>query len=211
MNRRRLLQRWRRELGRQLARASRGVLLWGWAGYVLLVAVFAVGAGLYLWQVDSTNRELLATRVAAAQDAAVARFEGWMDGRIRLVRAWAEAEDTQQLVRSLLAEPRPTPERLNANPLQAAFRDRFARVQGREGTVGYFIVSPAGISLGALGNDNAGTPNLLWQESEFVQQMKERGAAVSPFMTSDVHIESGITLDDQPITLFAGVPVYLDG
>jgi hypothetical protein len=87
-----------------------------------------VGAAIYLWQAASANREQVTANLATAQQAGVERFERWMDARIEQVRAWAEADDTQRLVRQLLAEPNPTAQRLNTNEVQAAFRARFAQV-----------------------------------------------------------------------------------
>ena len=134
-----------------------------------------------------------------------------MDTRVRQTQAWASREDTRQLTRELLKLAKPTAEQLATHPLQQAFRANFSQAQGREGMLGYFIISPQGVSLGSLGNNNIQKQNMLWDEPEFVAQMRSRGAAVSPMMVSDVVLlNSGVYLDGKSVTLFIGVPIYLD-
>jgi len=60
----------------------------------------------------------------------------------------------------------------------------------RDGLLGYFIISPQGTSLGSLGSDNTGSINLLWQEPEFIEQMRSHGAALGLLMTSDVQLQN---------------------
>ncbi|RYZ06853.1 MAG: response regulator [Comamonadaceae bacterium] len=202
--------RWQLAWRAGMAALDRFLLLWGWVSYLALGLLFAVCAGVYILHVSYANRRDVTIRLAKAEAAAVARFDRWMDERTAQLRRWSDAEDTRAMVRSLLAEQR-TPERRNANPAQEAFRDRFARAQGREGMLGYFVVAPDGTSLGSLGTDNTGTRNLLWEEKEFFARMKAQGVAISPLMTSDVPIQGALRLDGRPVTLFAGVPVDLDG
>ena len=152
------------------------------------------------------------TRLAARQTQSVEQFDAWLDRRQQQIRAWADRPDTRELVADLLRNPEASAAQLNSNPLQLEFRQKFAIAQGREGIQGYFIISPDGRSLGSLGTDNTGTRNLLWSEPEFVAAMRRHGMALSPLMTSDVALQNGgVSLDGKPLTLFVGVPIYLDG
>ncbi|MBN9411026.1 MAG: response regulator [Burkholderiales bacterium] len=198
-------------LSRVLSGTSRVLLWWGWTGYIVLVAVFAACALAYIGWVSYSTKARFQHQLAVAQDEAERQFEQWMAARVRQAQEWAAQDETRALVRELLALPSPTRDLLNTLPRQQAFRTRFALTQGSDGVLGYYIVNPAGISLGSLGSDSTGTPNLLWQEPEFVAQMKARGAAVSPLITADVRTQSGVMLEGRPITLFVGVPVMLDG
>jgi len=175
---------------------------------LLLVAV----ALAYWWFVDRSTTAEVHDRLAARQAQSVEQFDAWLDRRKQQARSWADRPDTRALVADLLRNPEASPDQLNANPLQTEFRRAFSLSQGREGLQGYFIISPDGRSLGSLGSDNTGTRNLLWSEPEFVAAMRTHGGALSPLMTSDVNLQNGgVSLDGKPLTLFVGVPVYLDG
>ncbi|HZE92828.1 MAG TPA: response regulator [Rhizobacter sp.] len=174
---------------------------------LLLVA----GTWGHLAWVERSNLERLRAQMADRQASSVREFEGWMDQRIRQTQSWANRPDARDLTRALLTLNHPTPDQLANHPLQVAFRQQFAVAQGREGLQGYFIVSLQGLSLGSMGNDNIGTPNLLWKEPEFIQAMRLQGAALSPLMTSDVDLQNvGVSLEGKPVTMFVGVPIYLD-
>ncbi len=184
---------------------------WTWAREAALLGLFCAGAAAYLYSVEAETRTQLHKDLAAHQVASVKQFEGWMDERIAQTLAWARRDDVRALVKELVRLKDSDPAVLRGLPLQAAFRAQFAPIQGRQGTHGYFIVSPEGRNLGTLIDDNLGLPNLTWQEPEFVRQMRLRGSALSPFMSSDVPLANvGAVLDDKPMTMFVGVPVYLD-
>ena len=176
-----------------------------------MLALIAVALA-YWWFVDRSTTAEVHARLANRQAQSVEQFDGWLERRRQQARSWADRADTRELVADLLRNPDASPDQLNTNPLQVAFRRAFAITQGREGVQGYFIISPDGRSLGSLGTDNTGTRNLLWSEPEFVASMRDRGVALSPLMTSDVNLQNGgVSLDGKPLTLFVGVPIYLDG
>jgi signal transduction histidine kinase/DNA-binding response OmpR family regulator len=178
---------------------------------VVLALVLVAGTWVHLEWVQRSNLQRLQVQMANRQASSVKEFEDWMDQRIRQTQSWSTRPDVRELTKALLALERPTPEQLANHPLQVAFRQKFAVAQGRQGLQGYFIISPQGISLGSLGNDNIGSPNLLWKEPEFVQAMRLQDAALSPFMTSDVDLQNiGVLLEGKSVTMFIGVPIYLD-
>jgi signal transduction histidine kinase/CheY-like chemotaxis protein len=193
---------------RRAGGAIRARVLFAW----LLPALLAAAGVLYFVAVQRSTEADLQQRLERRQQRSLEEFDAWMEGRVQQARQWADRADTRALVAALLALKEPTPEQLNSHPQQTAFRALFAVTQGRDNLQGYFIIEPGGLSLGSLGADNTGTPNLLWQEPEFMQQMLIRGAALSPLMTSDVMLfDAGAYLDGKPLTLFVGVPVYFDG
>jgi signal transduction histidine kinase/CheY-like chemotaxis protein len=187
------------------------------AGVLMAVAVLALVAWAYLSAVERDTRATVQRRLLERQSASVKDFDGWMDRRVTQAREWADRPEVRELARAALALEAPTPEALNAHPLQLALRAQFARAQfagglGREGLQGYAIVTPRGLNIGSISPDNTGRPNLLWKEPEFVQQMRERGGALSPLVTLEgPQQNTGGTLDGKPITLFVGVPLHLDG
>jgi signal transduction histidine kinase/DNA-binding response OmpR family regulator/HPt (histidine-containing phosphotransfer) domain-containing protein len=184
------------------------------AWLVVLAIALAIGSAGYFASVKSATRARVEAAIAQRQAKSVEQFEGWLGDRQKQARYWAERTEGQGLIDSLLAtgETAPLSADLNANPAQIEFRKTFAAAATREGLQGYFVISPTGLSLGSFGADNTGTPNLLWQEPEFVEQMRTRGVAVSPLMTSDVALQnSGPQLDGKPLTLFVGVPIFRGG
>jgi signal transduction histidine kinase/DNA-binding response OmpR family regulator len=183
--------------------------LWSCAIALLILAAVALG---YRSDVERHARAEVGAKLANRQTESIVLFDGWMDRRQLQARSWADRPDTRALAAQLLRMQDATAGQLDAEPLQIAFRKEFALAQARDGLQGYFIISPAGRSLGSLVADNIGSTNLLWEEPEFVAQMRERGAALSPLMTSDVDRENGgVALDGKPLTLFVGVPIFLDG
>jgi len=180
----------------------------GW----LLVLLLALGAWIYVTAVTRQTEAIVGKALAEQQARSSDAFEGWLDGRIQQARRWADRPDAREMVRQLLAMQQASAAELNQQPLQQAFRAQFALAQGREGVLGYFVISPDGRSLGSLGTDNTGTQNLLLSEPEFFEQMRTRGGALSPLMTSDVPLQNGgAALDGRSLTLFVGVPIYLGG
>ena len=183
-----------------------------WALEITVVCVLCGVAWCYLASVE--RKTLLAVEQALAQREArsVREFELWMDDRVQQLDHWMSRPETLALVHELLALQNPTQDQLADLPRQKSFRAEFAAIQAYQGLLGYFIVSPNGINLAALGNSNIGHTNLLWQETEFRQLMRVSGAALSPFITSDVPLENmGVSLDGKPLTLLVGAPVYLGG
>lgn len=196
------------------SRMSRSSLLRRIAPWVIEIAAVCVLSGIAWGYVVSVKRETLdrvGKAIATRQTASVVELESWMDDRVKQVNEWAVRPDTLALARLLLAVKNPTPEQLAKLPQQAAFRSEFTAVQAYQGVLGYFLVSPEGVNLAALGNGNIGQTNLLWEEQEFREQMRVLGAALSPLMTSDVPLENvGVSLDGKPLTVLVGVPIYLD-
>jgi signal transduction histidine kinase/CheY-like chemotaxis protein len=181
-----------------------------WAFEITVACVLGGAAWAYVGSVERDTQHSVQKAIAEREAASVREFELWMDDRIQQVESWASRPDTIALTRTLLALKDPTPEQLARLPQQTAFRAGFAAVQSYQGLLGYFVVSTRGTNLAALGNSNIGQTNLLWEETEFRQQMRVSGAALSPFITSDVPLENmGVSLAGKPVTLVVGVPVYL--
>jgi signal transduction histidine kinase/DNA-binding response OmpR family regulator len=182
-----------------------------WIGEAAIVLLLALAGWGYLAWAQRSAQQNVARLLAERQETSVKEFEAWMDARIRQTQYWAQRPDVRQLTRDLLKVQDASPQTFATLPSQKAFRADFAISQGRQGLQGYFIVSPDGRNLGSLGDDNLGATNLVWQEPEFQKQMRLQGSALSPFMTSDVPLENvGAVLDGKPMTLFVGVPIYLD-
>ena len=173
--------------------------------------LYGVAAAAYISATErSTHAEVLAA-IRERHALSIKQFEDWFDRHVLEARAWADRPETRALSQTLLALDTPTPAVLNTQPLQLAFRGVFAAAAARDGLQGYCIMSPDGTSLGSLGTDAVGTRHLLWHEPEFVEQMRTRRAALSPLMTSDLALQnSGASLDGKPLTLFVGVPIFLD-
>ncbi len=185
---------------------------YAWLGEAALLALLLLGAWSYFASVTQNTHAAVQQQIAQRQETSIKEFESWMDARIAQTQAWARREDVRRLTRELLAQPVGDLKRVAAASQMAALRANFALVQGREGTQGFFIVSPEGRNLGTLFDDNLGATNAVWQEPEFVRQMRLQGGALSPFIQSDVPLQNaGAVLDDKPVTMFVGVPIYLDG
>jgi signal transduction histidine kinase/CheY-like chemotaxis protein len=177
----------------------------------LLFVVLAGGTWAYLAWVERSTLDQLRAELATRQGTSVGEFESWMDERARQALSWAGRADTRELTRTLLALPDPSADVLASNLQLAAFRQRFAFAQGREGLQGFFIVSTQGTSLGAMADDRLGATHPVWNEPEFVQLMRLQGVALSPFMVTDVELQNvGVQLDGRPVSVLVGVPIYLD-
>ena len=187
---------------------SRRPTLW----HVLVVAALFAAAFAYLSTVQHQTGSAVQSRLQARQARSIEQFDAWFEERRQQARLWADRPATRELIVELLRHKEASAAELNVDARQTAFRQTFALAQAHEGLYGYFVITPEGRTLGSLAVDNTGTPNLLWQEPEFVAAMREHGAAVSPLMASDVKLQnSGVAIDGRPLTLFIGVPVYLDG
>jgi signal transduction histidine kinase/DNA-binding response OmpR family regulator len=177
----------------------------------LLIGLLAVGTWAYLAWVERSTLDRVRAELAARQTTSVDEFEHWMDERARQALSWAGRGDTRELAHALLGLPDPTVVRLVTHPLLADYRQRFAFAQGREGLHGFFIVSPEGTTLAAMGDDRIGVKHALWNEPELVQLMRLQGVALSPFMVSDAELQNvGVQLDGRPVAVLIGVPIYLD-
>ncbi|MBP7567495.1 MAG: hypothetical protein KA795_15975, partial [Burkholderiaceae bacterium] len=188
--------------------------VWGWIGWLLLgVLASGLAVALYLRSASASNDEHLRALLAESQASAQSRFELWMEDRVERARHWTDQPAMREMVRAVLAQRGGTPQAMNDHPLQAAFRERFTASEAGDMTSSsYYLVDTEGMNIGAsLGDHQVGQTNLLWRETEFVQQMRVQRAALSPLMASDLDIRTGFELDRRPITLFIGVPVYLDG
>jgi signal transduction histidine kinase/CheY-like chemotaxis protein/HPt (histidine-containing phosphotransfer) domain-containing protein len=162
--------------------------------------------------VQEATRADVRARLLDRQARSVTEFDRWLDDRVRQAREWADRPDARALAQALLELDHPSPGALDAHPLQQAFRQQFLTAVARQGLQGYFIASAGGLTLGSLGSDDTGLPNLLWQEPEFVEQIRRLGGAVSPLMPSDVALQNGgVLLEGKPLTLFVGVPMLLAG
>ncbi|MGA0572694.1 ATP-binding protein [Variovorax sp. VNK109] len=184
-----------------------------WQTFVAITgAVLVVCAAAYLLWVNHRTHAQLNEQLDAAQASAQLRFENWLDVRTDRAHQWAVQQETRELLRTLRAIETPTAAQLTHHPLHLKFREMFAREELRDSSSSsYFLLNANGIVLGSsLGEEQVGHISLLWKELEFVEQIKTRGAALSPLLQSDLTIQSGVTLDGRPVTLFAGVPIYLD-
>ena len=189
---------------------------WNWLRLASVAIVATVlMAATYLLYINARTHEQLNAQLDAAQASATDRFERWFDERTDVAHQWAARQETRDLLQTLRREVvlGGGAYWLTNHPQHQQFRELFAREASHDSaSSSYFLLRADGLVLGSsLGMDQVREQSLLWQEPEFFEQIRRRGAALSPLLPSGLSIQSGVIHEGRPITLFTGVPIYLDG
>ncbi|MGA0572692.1 response regulator [Variovorax sp. VNK109] len=189
---------------------------WNWLRLASTAIVStALVAAIYLLYIDARTYANINAQLDAAQAGATHRFERWFDERTDVAHQWAARQETRDLLQTLLREVALGSGAywLTNFPQHQQFRELFAREASHDSaSSSYFLLGADGLVLGSsLGMEQVREQSILWREPEFFEQIRRRGAALSPLMPSGLSIQSGVIHEGRPITLFAGVPIYLDG
>lgn len=123
----------------------------------------------------------------------------WLDEKKKFLSQLGREEELTSLTLGLLRLP---PEQILGSPELVRARLFFARQEYVFGTVGFFLISPDGISIGSRRDSNVGTPNLIaeHQPKLFARVMAGETVFVPPSQ-SDVAVAGSMT------TMFVMAPV----
>jgi len=189
----------------------RGLVLAGLSVFVLIVAFL----GWYMLERNKTEHlldvdESLRGLVAISED----RLNLWLEERLSYMSRLGRDPELVAITQRLL-QVEPNKRALLASGALSEARFFFQNADAIFGNIGFFLIDPEHVSIGAMRDANLGTRNLIAeQHPELLQQAFEGKVGFVPPMTSDVALDNSSTSDSarKPSTMFFIGPVQdVDG
>ena len=187
---------------------------------VLILSTLGVFAAVVLvlaWVGLNHNKEKMLASVGGelnvVQQSTADRLDMWVKERSSFLAQFGRNIELVTIAARLLQVP-PDRETLMASaPLREA-RAFFRRNSDQFGDLGFFIISPDGVSIGSRRDTNIGTPNFISEQRRSLIDLVWGGKTVLiPPLRSDVSLaKTGETAksDKKPPTMFFATPIQED-
>jgi len=131
-------------------------------------------------------------------------MEFWEKQQYQDIQLWSQSVELVSIVQSLLQLP-PTLQRLKNSPQQKKLRHLLNLAVKQHDYAGFYIISPAFISLASMRNSNLGSMNLLHQQDDFLERVFAGETRISVPQISDIPLPDaqGRLLKGLPTTFIA--------
>ncbi|MBD3671465.1 MAG: PAS domain S-box protein, partial [Gammaproteobacteria bacterium] len=176
---------------------------------VILVAVVVLANWYAQQRIEQSIRLNTSKLLQSVLNPTQQALKVWSRQERASAEVWANNPTVREHTQTLLGTPRNRKD-LNDARAQGQLRDLLKPVVESREYKGFFIIAPDGTSLASLRRQNIGTPNLIKQQPEILQQLLEGRSVLSLPQVSDVPLPdpvSGHLVVGLP-TLFVGAPVF---
>ena len=184
---------------------GRGIL--GLVIIAVALALVIVASWIMLSQIEKITRKDISSNFKADLASTSQGMCNWIEDCVSFVEIWSTSEQVIEITEKLL-ELSNDRQALLSSPYLKHMRKIYDHSYRPHGYLGFFLITPDGMSIASSRDSNVGTVNLMIQKKQFFNEVFSGKASFTLPMKSDVPLpdKNGRLVADYP-TMFVAAPI----
>ena len=178
---------------------------------LIIIAIALVAVIVASWFVinylENNTRKDIASKLRSDLASTSQGMSDWINDLVSVVKIWSTSDELTDLTAKLI-EVKDDREALLSSSYLKRLREIYNRSYRSMGYLGFFLITPDGVSIASSRDSNVGTVNLMIRRNEFFNKVFSGKPGFTLPMISDVPLpdKNGNLVDNYP-TMFVASPI----